>query len=59
MKKANDHHLYLDVPVDDPLAVGDVLELGVSHPCAVFDRWRHYLIAGGDGRVAGVGTTYF
>ena len=58
-RKANDQHLYVDVPDDDLLAVGDVLELGISHPCAVFDRWRTLLVANGDGQIVGTALTYF
>lgn len=57
--KANDQHLYVEVPENTPLAVGDVLELGISHPCAVFDLWRTFLVADGDQRVIGAGRTYF
>jgi D-serine dehydratase len=58
-RKANDQHLYVDVPDEDPLAVGDVLELGISHPCAVFDRWRTLLVSNGDGQIVGTALTYF
>jgi D-serine dehydratase len=30
----------VDVPAGSEIAVGDVLGLGVSHPCGAFDRWR-------------------
>jgi D-serine dehydratase len=36
----NDQHAYVRVPADDPLAVGDLLACGVSHPCTAFDKWR-------------------
>jgi len=58
-RKANDQHLYVDVPDDDLLTVGDVLELGISHPCAVFDRWRTLLVANSDGQIVGTALTYF
>ena len=58
-RKANDQHLYVDVPDDDLLAVGDVLELGISHPCAVFERWRTLLVSSGDGQIVGTALTYF
>lgn len=46
-----DHHAVLDVPVDGPAPrVGDVLSFGISHPCAVFDRWDRYLAVHADGR---------
>jgi len=36
----NDQHCYLSVPADSALAVGDVVRLGISHPCTAFDKWR-------------------
>ena len=35
-----DQHAYLELPADLPLAVGDVVKLGISHPCTAFDLWR-------------------
>jgi D-serine dehydratase len=35
----NDQHAICNVPADSPLAVGDMLSMGVSHPCTTFDRW--------------------
>jgi D-serine deaminase-like pyridoxal phosphate-dependent protein len=36
----NDQHSYLSLPSDSTLAVGDVVRLGISHPCTAFDKWR-------------------
>lgn len=36
----NDQHAYLRLPAGDPLAVGDLVGCGVSHPCTTFDKWR-------------------
>ena len=36
----NDQHTFLRFPGDSPLAVGDVVRLGLSHPCTAFDKWR-------------------
>ncbi|GAA1726660.1 alanine racemase [Brachybacterium phenoliresistens] len=36
----NDQHTFLEIPADDPLAVGDVVRLGLSHPCTALDKWR-------------------
>ncbi len=36
----NDQHCYLSLPADSVLAVGDVVRLGISHPCTAFDKWR-------------------
>ncbi|MGX5696695.1 alanine racemase [Agromyces soli] len=39
----NDQHAYLraDEPAAAlPVSIGDVVELGLSHPCTAFDKWR-------------------
>lgn len=54
-----DQHALLDVGEDHPLAAGDVVECGVSHPCTTFDRWRSMPVVEGDDRVTGVVRTYF
>lgn len=36
----SDHHAHLDVPPEADIEVGDVVPLGISHPCGLFDRWR-------------------
>jgi D-serine deaminase-like pyridoxal phosphate-dependent protein len=41
--KLNDQHLFLrlSAAVDpDDLQVGDVVRLGLSHPCTALDKWR-------------------
>nr|WP_198429068.1 alanine racemase [Nocardia bovistercoris] len=36
----NDQHAYMRLPADAELSVGDVVRLGLSHPCTAFDKWR-------------------
>jgi D-serine deaminase-like pyridoxal phosphate-dependent protein len=36
----NDQHAFVRVRPDDPLAVGDLIGCGISHPCTAFDKWR-------------------
>ncbi|MGK9168926.1 amino acid deaminase [Inquilinus limosus] len=38
--KLNDQHCFLALGPGSPVAVGDVIEFGISHPCTCFDRWR-------------------
>jgi len=35
----NDQHSHVRLPSDSPLKVGDVVRLGLSHPCTAFDKW--------------------
>ncbi|UEM23538.1 amino acid deaminase [Skermanella mucosa] len=36
----NDQHAHLSIPPESDLEVGDMVALGVSHPCTTFDKWR-------------------
>lgn len=36
----NDQHAFLHLAPGAELAVGDVVRLGLSHPCTAFDKWR-------------------
>jgi D-serine deaminase-like pyridoxal phosphate-dependent protein len=35
----NDQHSHVRVPAGSPIRVGDVVRLGLSHPCTAFDKW--------------------
>jgi len=37
----NDQHARLLLPEQHPLAVGDRVGLGCSHPCTTFDKWKY------------------
>lgn len=41
-----DHHAVVEDAGD--LRVGDLVDLGISHPCSVFDRWRTALAVHGN-----------
>lgn len=55
----NDQHAYVALPAELPLDVGDRVELGISHPCTTFDKWRRIPLVDGDGVVLDVLDTYF
>jgi D-serine deaminase-like pyridoxal phosphate-dependent protein len=57
--KLNDHHAYLDTAAGEPLAVGDLIGFGISHPCSAFDRWRLIPVLDEQWRLAGVEHTFF
>jgi D-serine deaminase-like pyridoxal phosphate-dependent protein len=40
IRKVNDQHAFLEFPADHPVRVGEVVRLGLSHPCTAFDKWR-------------------
>ncbi|WP_425308865.1 alanine racemase [Ammonicoccus fulvus] len=54
----NDQHGYVRF-TDEDLRVGDLLELGISHPCLTFDRWTHIPVVDDELRVIGAVTTCF
>lgn len=56
--RLNDHHAFFQRPVDSPLAVGDLVGLGVSLPSAVFDRWRLVFLVDEDYNVIGAAQNY-
>lgn len=55
----NDQHGYFDIPDDSPLAVGDMVAFGISHPCLTFDKWRVLPVIDDDYGVIGAVRTYF
>ena len=36
----NDQHAHMTFPANMDLQMGDMIALGVSHPCTTFDKWR-------------------
>jgi D-serine deaminase-like pyridoxal phosphate-dependent protein len=38
--KLSDQHGFVRIAPDSPLAVGDLVVFGLSHPCTMFDKWR-------------------
>ncbi|MFY1631777.1 alanine racemase [Solwaraspora sp. WMMB335] len=55
----NDQHAFLDLPPEAPLAVGDLVGFGISHPCTTFDKWRAIPIVDTANTVVDVARTYF
>jgi D-serine dehydratase len=55
----NDQHAHLEIPASSPLAVGDLLSFGVSHPCTTFDRWQLLYEIDDDYNVIGGLKTFF
>jgi D-serine dehydratase len=57
--KMNDQHAYLQLPADHPLAVGDLVCCGISHPCTTFDKWPLLLAVDDDYNVRYGVNTFF
>lgn len=56
----NDQHAYVDAR-DGPMPwrVGDLVALGVGHPCTTFDKWPLLYVVDDDYRVVGGVRTFF
>lgn len=57
--RVDDQHTYLNVKVNDEIAVGDLVGFGISHPCTTFDKWRAIPIVDKDYRVVAIANTKF
>ncbi|TYL52649.1 alanine racemase [Agromyces mariniharenae] len=57
----NDQHAFLRSTAPLPLAIGDVVSLGLSHPCTAFDkrRWLPVVEGAGSTRVVDLVRTFF
>jgi D-serine deaminase-like pyridoxal phosphate-dependent protein len=55
----NDQHAYLAVDEDAALAPGELVSLGISHPCTLFDKWTWLPVVENDGTVTDVIRTFF
>jgi D-serine dehydratase len=55
----NDQHAYLRLDPDTELAPGDLVCLGISHPCTTLDKWRVVPVLDEQDRVIDVVHTFF
>jgi D-serine dehydratase len=54
----NDQHIYLTT-TNQELKVGDLVALGISHPCTTFDKWPLMALTDDDYRILSLYSTYF
>lgn len=55
----NDQHCHVYVPDHSPLQPGDVVQVGISHPCLTFDKWKTILMRDDAYDIVGAVETYF
>jgi D-serine deaminase-like pyridoxal phosphate-dependent protein len=55
----NDQHAYIATKRARELTVGDLVALGISHPCTALDKWRYLPIVDDGYRIVDVATTHF
>lgn len=56
IERLNDQHAYLR---DAQVSPGELVELGVSHPCTAFDKWRVIPLIDDDHHIVDLIHTYF
>jgi D-serine deaminase-like pyridoxal phosphate-dependent protein len=57
--RLDDEHAYLRVPPENPLRPGDLVCLGISHPCTAFDKWPLIPVVDEEYRIVDVVRTFF
>jgi len=55
----NDQHAYLRLDAGAALAPGDLVGLGISHPCTTLDKWRVLVVLNDDDRVIDIVHAFF
>jgi D-serine dehydratase len=55
----NDQHGYLRLRPDSDLAPGDLVGLGISHPCTTLDKWRVIPVVNDDDQVTDMVHAFF
>jgi D-serine deaminase-like pyridoxal phosphate-dependent protein len=55
----NDQHAYLRLDPDIALAPGDLVCLGISHPCTTLDKWRLIPVLDDKDRITDIVHTFF
>jgi D-serine deaminase-like pyridoxal phosphate-dependent protein len=59
VSSVDDQHAYLRLPADSSLAPGDLVCMGISHPCTTFDKWRVIPVIDDDYHVIDAIHTFF
>jgi D-serine dehydratase len=57
--KLNDQHAYLRLDEAAALGPGDLVGLGISHPCTTLDKWRVLVVLNDDDRVIDMVHAFF
>ena len=55
----NDQHGYMHFDVNQEIGVGDLIGMGISHPCTTFDKWKLIPLVDDDYGVIDLIHTYF
>jgi len=55
----NDQHAFLRLDADAELRPGEVVGLGISHPCTTLDKWRVLVVLNDDDLVIDIVHAFF
>jgi len=55
----HDQHAYLRLDAEADLRPGDVVGLGISHPCTTLDKWRVLVVLNDDDLVINAVHAFF
>jgi D-serine deaminase-like pyridoxal phosphate-dependent protein len=59
VEKLNDQHAFVDLAPAEALEVGDLVCLGISHPCTAHDKWQLVPVLDDERRVVDCVRSYF
>jgi D-serine dehydratase len=57
--RLNDQHAHLSIPTASTFAVGDMIGIGIAHPCTTFERWQVLMLVDEHMNVIGAIRTCF
>jgi D-serine dehydratase len=55
----SDQHAHMQIPSSNVLKVGDMVGLGISHPCTTFDKWKLVFVVDDAYNITSAVETYF
>jgi len=55
----NDQHAHMAVPAEAEVAVGDMIAVGIAHPCTTFERWQILMLVDEQLNIVGAVRTFF
>ena len=55
----SDQHAHMRIPSSNVLKVGDMIGLGISHPCTTFDKWKLVFVVDDAYNITSAVETYF
>jgi D-serine dehydratase len=55
----NDQHAHMKIPSESTFEVGDMVAVGVGHPCTTFERWQIVMLVDEQFNITGAVRTFF